>query len=556
MNTFRAVVGLDGSFADEGFFSTWSWDANFVYGRTTGLETKTGNLIRSRLADAMGPSFIDADGVAYCGTPDAPIADCTPINLFGGAGSITQDMVKGLTYTGTARGYTDQRVANIQASGEIFELWKRPVGLAVGYAFRREEGGLQPDPLTARGDTTGNKSEPVFGGFSEHAGFAEVNLPLLADLPGVQLFEVDAALRVFNFDTFGTDSMYKFGGRWQIVDHVALRATYSRAFRAPSVAELYSGQADSFQDIVDPCSTFDGAVRTPEAQANCAADNVPDELNDDRTQLQARVGGNPNLTPETANILTAGIVVTPKVNKMLDGLSLTLDYFAIAVDNSITSKGGDVILANCYTKATRSDCDLITRDPGGFVSTIIDTNTNAGGLDTAGIDFGLIYDMPSDAGSFRFTFDGVILSKIDQELANGRIIKGKDTYDLGGIYPTLRWNASVGWAYKGISAGLAGKFTGSSKECGDLNDCSQEARDAAEAAGEPFFERTISSNFTADLYAGYSFSTAAGLTSIQAGINNLFDSPPPVIFNAFYYSDASAYDFIGRYFYIGLRQSL
>jgi len=42
------------------------------------------------------------------------------------------------------------------------------------------------------------------------------------------------------------------------------------------------------------------------------------------------------------------------------------------------------------------------------------------------------------------------------------------------------------------------------------------------------------------------------LTSIQAGINNLFDSAPPRIFNAFYYSDASSYDFIGWYFYIGL----
>lgn len=60
-----------------------------------------------------------------------------------------------------------------------------------------------------------------------------------------------------------------------------------------------------------------------------------------------------------------------------------------------------------------------------------------------------------------------------------------------------------------------------------------------------------------DLYAGYSFSTAFGYTSIQAGINNVFNTPPPKIFNGFLAnSDAENYDFLGRYFYVGLRSSL
>jgi outer membrane receptor protein involved in Fe transport len=72
-----------------------------------------------------------------------------------------------------------------------------------------------------------------------------------------------------------------------------------------------------------------------------------------------------------------------------------------------------------------------------------------------------------------------------------------------------------------------------------------------------FHERTVSANAVSDIYAGYSFSSSFGFTSVQAGINNLFNSPPPRIFNGFLAnSDAENYDFLGRYFYVGLRHSL
>jgi len=56
-----------------------------------------------------------------------------------------------------------------------------------------------------------------------------------------------------------------------------------------------------------------------------------------------------------------------------------------------------------------------------------------------------------------------------------------------------------------------------------------------------------------DIYAGYSYSNSFGFTSIQAGINNLFDAPPPAVINGILAnSDAGNYDYLGRYFYMGL----
>lgn len=55
-----------------------------------------------------------------------------------------------------------------------------------------------------------------------------------------------------------------------------------------------------------------------------------------------------------------------------------------------------------------------------------------------------------------------------------------------------------------------------------------------------------------DIYALYSYSSSLGYTSIQAGINNLFDAPPPAVLNEILAnSNAETYDFLGRYFYIG-----
>ena len=45
--------------------------------------------------------------------------------------------------------------------------------------------------------------------------------------------------------------------------------------------------------------------------------------------------------------------------------------------------------------------------------------------------------------------------------------------------------------------------------------------------------------------------TGAGSSVITIGINNVFDQAPSVIFNGFLgTSDASTYDFLGRYMYV------
>lgn len=550
IDTYRIVLGLEGDFPDDlGVFSTWKWDFNFNFGRTQATSTNEGQFIASRVQNAIGPSFYDAGGVARCGTPGNVIIGCVPLNLFGGAGTITQDMLNYISFTGTDRGYSEQRLFSFETGGEIFELNNRPASIALGMQQRRESGGDLPDPITQIGDSTGNNRTPTDGAYNELAFYAELYVPLLADLPGVELFELTAAARVFDFDTFGTDFMWKVGGLWKIYSDVSVRATFSRAFRAPNVGELFQGATDSFPGVTDPCDSNLG--RTPDAQRNCAADGIPDTLVTGQTQLRTIIGGNPELNPETANVLTAGVVWEPKVIPSLKGLSFTVDYFNISIDNSIQPVGASVILNNCYQKGPdeeRTNCDQITRNANNIITQLNDLQQNTGGVDTSGIDFALRYTRGTSVGRFGASFDATWINAYDEEQPDGTIISGVNQYDLtgtGGMFPSWRFNVTVQWAKDGLGAGTNFRYIRPIRECED-NGCDPGS-----------LTRQIDANLTADLFASYAFSTSAGYTSIRAGINNITDQAPPKIYNGFLAnSDAANYDYLGRYFYIGLNHKL
>ena len=558
IDTYRAVLGLDGGLPEGlGRFSEWNWDAHFVYGRTEGTNINEGRFVLSRVVNALGPSFVDDSGVATCGTRDNPIAGCVPLDLFGGAGSITPEMLNYISYDGTARGFSEQQIFGFDINGPVFSILDRDVGLALGYQHRREEGGFLPDPLTAAGDTTGNKQESTQGDYNVNAAYAELALPIVLDLPGIEIIELSAAGRWVDFSSFGSELTWKFGARWQLLEHVALRGTASRSFRAPSVDELFAGQEDDFPTDTDPCDesgTLDAVTR-----ANCLEDGIitadPNDrpFTDTRTQLRARVGGNPDLDAESAETFTGGIVITPRFGKWSEGLSLTVDYWTIKIENSIQQVGSGVLLANCYSRTDRQNCGLIQRDPNtNLITNIIDIETNIGSAETAGVDFGLVYRIPTDFGRFGITFDATYLQKYDETQADGTVIEGAGVYDLaenkdGGVFARFRFNSSFLYNIANFGAGLNVNYVGPFREC-DANDCQVD---------NPFF-RNVESWASVDIFASYRISSPLGLTSLAGGINNVGDTEPPFIDNVNstgMNSDSSSYDYLGRYFYFRLSQT-
>ena len=555
LDTFRLVTGFEGKLSNDlEFLKGWRWNMAYNYGRTAGKAINEGRFIRSRVANALGPSTVGADGTPQCVNGGA---ECVPLNLFGGEGTITQEMIDYISYTGISDGRNEMNSWTFNTSGRLLSTpWGGDIALATGFEYRTEAGSSIPDPMTASGDTTGNKTDPTAGSYNVYEAYGELSIVPVVGKPLAEWLELNLASRTSSYNTFGRATTYKGGLLWRHKAGLSVRGTYSTAFRAPTIASLYSGQFDSFPNVTDPCDTSQGMPTEIQAQ-NCAADGLTAHQ-DPRTQLRARIGGNQDLDPETANIMTAGVVYEPT---FLKGLAFTVDYWNIAIDNAITTKGSQLILDNCYGSLERTDCDLVQRGAGNLIENITDTLTNVGGNDTSGVDFSIRYGHNTKIGRFRHNLEGTWLNQFNLIEANGNVVEGKGVYDLG-VYPAWRVNYATLWGKGAWGAGINMRYIHSFRECEDnvcevqLDPETNEPFNDPET-GEPILplERDVKLNFTGDIFATYTAKTELGTTRLTLGMNNVLSQNPSVIYNGFLAtSDAATYDFLGRYVYARLVQ--
>ncbi|HEY6180168.1 MAG TPA: TonB-dependent receptor, partial [Kofleriaceae bacterium] len=553
VNTTRLVTGLNGTIADDlPVVKNWKWETSYNYGRTDGTNSTTGNLILSHLANALGPSFVDPALGAQCGTPGNAIAGCVPLSLLV-PGHVTDAMKNYLTFTGTTSGFNEQHSALATASGKLVDLPNHgDISIAVGGDYRFERAGFQPDPLTATGDTTGNAVQPTLGGYHTWEGFSELSAVPISGGEIIKWAELNAAGRAYDYSTFGSGVTGKVSGLVRTVGGVALRGTYGTAFRAPNVGELFAGQADSFVLVEDPCDTQPPSAKgpvvlDPKVQAQCDKQMVPRNSVFGSIQQRAQVGGNRKLEPEKGTVATAGAVYEP-----LAGLDFTLDYWHVNIDNAITGLPAPTILAQCYQGGIDKFCGQIIRDPVTHgISHIIDLNQNVGALTTSGLDFSAAYQYKNAAGTFRHSVEGTYLFKnnvdtgtVDPMTGKEQVIHGRGFFDLA-LNPDLKFNVFTTWKHpSGVGGGFNIRFIDSFQECkgNNCNDPSNGRRDVGKYA-------------QGDLFLAYALRSSQGTTSITAGVNNVTNAQPPIIYNGpALNTDSSAYDFMGRMVYVRLAQ--
>lgn len=563
LGTFRAVTGLDGTFGEPfGPLQGWYWDASMNYGKTSGTFTTGGSFRNSRVASAVGPSFADATG-NHCGTPamgtpGAPgyvaanvVPGCVPLNLLGGPGTIDASQADYLGFTGTSRAFDALFTVALNAGGDLFTLAAdRAVSVAVGYEFRRQSGAQIADPVVQSGDSNDFNFKSTNGFVTDHEAFAELSVPILSNVPGVEALEASAAARYVNYSTFGGNFTYKFGARYTPFRDLTVRGTYSTAFRAPNISELYLGATENDPTATDPCANFGTA--SPAVVAQCKKYGVTGKGSGD-TGLQelTRNGGNSALLAETAKSFSLGIVVQPQPVK---NLSITVDYFNIAIDQAIGTIGAPNILQGCYVNGNDDYCKLIVRNNFGAIQYINDLNQNIGQRSTAGIDFAVRYALPTPVGRFGASFDGNWLAFYDStlKLATGdQTIHGKGNYDLGAL-PAFKANVGVDWGLDRLIAGAIARYVGNFRECSNPSDPTTAAGGLCALDNTHInpYERQVGHYVQVDVHAGYTLGSKLGQTAFFAGISNLFDQAPPYIYSAnLANSDPSTYDYLGRYVY-------
>jgi len=510
-DTLRTVVGAQGLW-DIG--SGYEWDLSYSYGRNDATDRSSNYINLTKLYNTMDSSVCNDVGI--------PCQD-----WFVGEGDLSADTIDYISYTDQATGGNEFNIVNLNLTGDLFELPAGFVGFAAGAEYRREKGWYQPDAVTVAGDGSASAQEATSGSFDTTQIYAEFAIPLLADLPLVKALSIDAAVRWFDYSTFDSDTTWKMGLSWHVNDDLMIRGVASTAFRAPTVDELYGGDVGSYDYLTDPCSGYGGSDSSSSLYQTCQSEigNTSYQYTDG--QIENTYTTVANLTPEQADTVTVGVVYNPHV---IEGLSLTLDYFNIEVSNAISRISTQTYLDQCYAGES-SYCDVlnITRDEvTGNIDYMESPLTNVGTIETRGVDMNMAYVFEAMGFDWSVDVDATRLLEYTEDEVE---YTGKIDGTNGGF---AKWKSNLGIKMGQDDWTLSWK----ARYIGSMTDDYYASYDLVQDISSVTYHDVAAQYFINDSW------------SISAGVDNLFDKTPPYIYS---WNNANTvpevYDVMGRYYH-------
>ena len=575
---YRIVIGLRGDLG-----KNWNYDGYLQYGTVQVQNRQSGNFNTTRINQSL--NAVNSPTGPICNPAANPDPGCVPINIFTSQ-LISPAAIKFLSISSFNSGNITERVASLAFTGKLADYGiKSPyaaegVGVAMGAEYRREHLDTVADFLANNGLVNGNggANPPVNGGFDVYELFGEARVPLVSDMPWAKDLALELGYRFSNYSSIGDTNTYKVAGDWEVVDGLRFRGGYNRAVRAPNVVELFAPQVVGLDPTAtqDPCGGLAANAAANAAKiANCAnlfhlttAQVLAIEANP-ANQYNGQGGGNPNLKPEISDTYTGGVVWQPK---FAPGLSVSLDYFNIKVDQFITRIGATLELNQCVNNNNQAFCSLVHRDANGslFLSNngfTVDTTLNTGSLKTTGVDLNVNYhtDLSNlglgDNGGLAVSMVGTWLDELDtQPLAGG------PTYNCKGLYGTICGTPSPEWRHKAritwntpYAYGDWFKSLSLSAQWRYFGKVSLDAYDSDPQLVNPALqfpvEQHISSQSYIDLTANF---TVHNNLNFRVGVNNVFDKDPPLTANNLPATVGNGntfpqvYDALGRFIFVGL----
>jgi outer membrane receptor protein involved in Fe transport len=566
--TYRGVVGVRGDLNPNA-----NYEVSYTFGQSNITNNYIADTYNDRFYAAIDAVRNPANGQITCRvnldpnwTPNQPYAsresfdpttfqpgECVPINLFGD-GAPSQAALDFVRANTTNRSRLRQHVATGVLSGDfgqVFKLPGGPVGFALGAEYRKEESRFIPDAISAQGLTFGNALGREEGEFDVKEGFAELNAPLLRDLPFAHRLSVGAAIRFSDYSTIGNTTTWKFDGTYAPVRDITFNGTYSKAVRAPNIGELFSGRSQTFAFITDPCDASELQNGTASRAANCQAllsglgvANPAQYVDARSTNISGFSGGNANLSEEEATTWTAGAVVQPR---FIPGLSVRADWYDINLRGAINTVTPSEVARLCVDQATIDNvfCQSITRtstasataQPGNITSFVV-TPQNVARFSTAGLDINLNYTY--DTGSFgRFNLR-LIGNYLDKLEFIGT--PGADVTDSRGeaSAPKYTVNGDLTWSMDHVTINYGLSWFDKTLRYSNLTNASN-----PDVVADEY--KYLKQLWQHDIYASFD---ATERFQFYGGVNNVFGQRPDIG------TDTYPVPSIGRYFFAGARVKL
>lgn len=563
--SFQVTAGINFDITD-----SWNADIYFQEGRTKNSSTQEGNVNVDRffqalnLADADGDGNVDVDafGNPTCADDNSngSFVPCAPLNIFG-QGNISPESADFIrTLVNSEADYTvTNLVANLvgDTSG-LFELPGGPIGLAFGAEYREEDFVFRPSQDLAASTIAGfNGSPPIpESSFDVYGIYGEAYVPILKDAPFADILALELAYRDENYSVRGLSSngfdteAWKIAGEWAPIEDIRFRASFNTTVRSPSITELFAPQGENFPGASDPCASgFDGTATT---QALCEALGVPaanvGSANIDLPSGQVREisGGNPELEPETGETLTLGFVAQPR---FIDGLSVSVDYFDIQIEEAITAFGGGAnnVISTCFGDADLGGvgspfCNAITRGGSGLITSVSVASQNVALATLKGIDFQASYSHDlGGVGIVGFDYVGTYTDESDTipfEGGGAITCAGEFGADCGEPLPHYGHRLVGKWANGPFNAQATWRYIGATDDDGGLGITLA----VPELDAESYFDISGAWDVNDNL-------------TFTAGIDNLLDTEPPILGDNQEQANTfpATYDVFGRTLFLNAR---
>ncbi len=533
VDTWYISAGLDGqfSFGDNPVY----WDTTLIWSQNKATQVKRGAFNARNISVALGPTEIcDA-------TPG-----CTPLNLVG-AGSITQEMLDFVTFVQKDESEQELLDFTFNLTGE-FTGWAAPIGYAVGFEHREENGSFTPDSRVTSGETAGVPASPTDGGFKVDEFYGEINVPIFRGDNGLKL-DVSAAVRSSDYDLFGTDTVGKLGINFAPYEDLLFRVSFSEGLRAPNIGELFNTGSRFDAGLNDRCSNVTAADA-----ANCAALGVPAGYVAFNPQTSVSTGGNSNLSPETSDTFTVGFTwnlgfLSDNVN-FIESSLFEVNYYDIELKDAIQPPSAQDILDSCIDNPASSNCNSIARTPSGTITRIAGELQNIGGIETSGYDIALaLRTIEFGIGQFSIQWTNTILDDYI-EIDQAGVRTDRAGTELGSPergFVKYKSNVNVDWFKGNWSAGVAFRYLDSLREtCGGslpdfglTNLCSNDP-----------VSNTLDSALFTDVQVSWNPDFHDNQWTIKLGADNLFDEDIPICYtcdlNSF---DGTLYPIPGTFYY-------
>lgn len=541
--TDRFVLGAEGTF--DAFDDEWVWTAYYQRGETTSTNDAVGAISRAEYANAVD-AVLGPNGNIICRVQlTNPDERCVPWNPLGtgvngtnAAGQTDQAALNYVTGTPHVEEVLVQDVFAASISGDAFENWAGPVSLALSFEHRSDDASAEPDPNSGNWFTGNFQQFDATIDVTEAA--IETVVPIAEGVALVDTLNLNGAFRFTDYSQAGQVETWKVGLNYSPVSDFRLRSTFSRDIRAPNFLELFTNVNSGFRSAFDPFTN-----------------TIP--------QFFGRNLGNPNLTPEIGETFEVGAVFEPE---FLPGLSASVDWWTIDVEDAIGGANDDQILQFCF-EGQQQFCENVIRDENGVITELIQRPFNLASQTVTGIDVESTYGWSADvwnsswSGNFnlnaRATF--FLESEQDDGLGGGPI----DTLGHGGqrLQGPPEWRAIARLDYTNEAWRGALIARAQSDQVIDNRHivCTSNCPPPPAGGGSTTESNHLDGFFYLDASIAYTFDVGRAQLETYFNVRNLLNEDPGIVPQGptdFTYvsplsQGSTGYDLFGRMFRLGVR---